>query len=282
MRFARIATQAGPRFARADGEVWRIVEGDPFGALSNGSQADTESVVSMEAARLLSPSVPQVVLGMAHNAAPAGTGLPAQAFLKSARTVAGTGDDIVVDERLGTTNVEGELAVVIGRHARNLTRSNALEAVFGLTIGNDVTAAGQNDIDPLLTQSKNGDGYTPLGPWIDTDLTDMDARGLRVIVDGELVARGSTAGLVRGVIDQLVYVTSYMTLGPGDVVLGGCPDVLAPVTAGQLVRIEIDGIGALENPVRSLDHGAGASGQPGASGQLGASNQKETSDATVN
>lgn len=277
MRFARIATQAGPRFARADREEWRIVEGDLFGGLaSRGLRGGTESVVSMQAARLLSPSVPRVVLGMAHNAAPAGAGLPAQAFLKSARTVAGPGDDIVVDERLGTTNVEGELAVVIGRHARNLTRSNALEAVFGLTIGNDVTAADQNEIDSLLTQSKQGDGYTPLGPWIDTDLTDMDARGVRVIVDGELVASGSTAGLVRGVIEQLVYLTRYTTLGPGDVILGGCPDALAPVTAGQLVRIEIDGIGALENPVRSIDHGAGASDQPGAS------DHKEATDATVN
>jgi 2-keto-4-pentenoate hydratase/2-oxohepta-3-ene-1,7-dioic acid hydratase in catechol pathway len=277
MRFARIATQAGPRFARADGEEWRIIEGDPFSGLaSDGRPVDTDGVVSMEAARLLSPSVPQVVLGMAHNAAPAGVGLPAQAFLKSARTVAGPGDAIVIDEALGTMNVEGELAVVIGRHARNLTPSNALEAVFGLTIGNDVTAADQNALDTLLTQSKNGDGYTPLGPWIDTDLTDMDARGVRVIVDGELVASGSTAGLVRGVIDQLVYLTTYTTLGPGDVILGGCPDALAPVTAGQLVRIEIDGIGSLENPVRSLEHGAGASDQPGAS------DLKETSGATVN
>jgi 2-keto-4-pentenoate hydratase/2-oxohepta-3-ene-1,7-dioic acid hydratase in catechol pathway len=269
MRFARIETQAGQRFAREDGEEWRAIEGDPFARASEGGPRDTPIAVSMKTARLLSPSVPQVVLGMAHNAAPAGVGLPAQAFLKSARTVVGPGDAIVVDERLGTTNVEGELAVVIGRHARNLTRSNALEAVFGLTIGNDVTAADQNEIDTLLTQSKNGDGYTPLGPWIDTDLTDLDARGVRVIIDGETVASGSTAGLVRGVIDQLVYLTRYTTLGPGDVILGGCPDALAPVRAGQLVRIEIEGIGALENPVHSLD-------------QAGASNHEEKTDATVN
>jgi len=261
MRFARVSAQDGPRFARADdgalngsggGASWRILEGNPMTMTSAEVAAQTGALISALDAHLLSPSVPHVVVGMAHNAVAAGTGLPAQAFLKSARTVVGPGHDIVHDERLGVLNVEGELAIVIGRHARNLTRQNALDAVFGVTIGNDVTAADQNSIDELLTQSKQGDGYTPLGPWVDTDLTDLDARGVRVFVDGVNVASGSTAGLVRGVIEQLVYVTSYMTLGPGDVILGGCPDALAPVRSGQQVRIEIDGLGGLENSVRAL------------------------------
>lgn len=247
MRIARLTTQDGPRFAEWDPtQGWLVLDGDFDTALTRTGEvmpADTP---------LLAPCEPKVVLGMAHNGLPEGRDLPTQAFLKSIRTVVGPHQPIMLDPRVGVTNVETELAIVIAHDCRNLTHDNALDAVFGYTIGNDVTAVRQTEIDSLLTQAKQGDGYTPLGPWIETDLQDADNLETRVFVDDVLVAQGSTAQLANLVRDQLVYVTQHLSLGAGDVILGGCPSAFASVVPGQQVRLEIDGLGALENPVHSL------------------------------
>ena len=85
----------------------------------------------------------------------------------------GPDDDILVDERLGQVNVEGELAIVIRRHCRNLTPERCPAAILGYTIGNDVTAVDQVALDEKMTQAKHGDGFTPIGPWIETDLESL-------------------------------------------------------------------------------------------------------------
>lgn len=269
MRIARITTSNGPRLAEFDPEHgWHVLDGTIGAPLARSGET-----VSSEA-QLLAPCEPKVVIGMAHNSLPEGRDLPTQAFLKSARTVVGPDEPILLDPRIGETQVETELAIVIGQTSRHLTQENALEAVFGYTIGNDVTSFEQISADELLTQAKQGDGYTPLGPWIETDLMNFDDLGMRVFVDDILVAEGSTSALANLVRDQLVYVTRYLTLGPGDVVLGGCPGTFASVTAGQHVRLEIDGLGALENSVRSL-------GSPTAPSSItGADAPKEGSHAT--
>ncbi len=246
MRIARINTPSGPRYAEHDStRGWLILEGSiGTGFTRTGNEADPDS-------QLLAPCEPRVVMGMAHNGLPDGHKLPAQAFLKSARTVIGPDQPIMLDPNIGETHVETELAIVIARTARNLTHDNALDVVFGYTIGNDVTSVDQTVGDELLTQAKQGDGYTPIGPWIETDLSNVDNLGTRVFVDDVLIAHGSTSGLANLVRDQLVYVTRYLTLDAGDVLLGGCPATFASVRAGQQVRLEIDGLGALKNPVHS-------------------------------
>jgi 2-keto-4-pentenoate hydratase/2-oxohepta-3-ene-1,7-dioic acid hydratase in catechol pathway len=187
---------------------------------------------------------------MAHNGTRANRGLPRQAFLKSARTVVGPADEILLDERLGQVNVEGELAVVIRHTCRHLTSAQVPEAILGYTIGNDVTAVEQVPLDEKMTQSKNGDGFTPLGPWIETELDDS-AVPITVRVNGDVVAEARTAELAWNVTEQLVYLTRYLTLGPGDVVLTGAPATFAPVKPGDRAEITLDGIGTLTNPVRS-------------------------------
>jgi 2-keto-4-pentenoate hydratase/2-oxohepta-3-ene-1,7-dioic acid hydratase in catechol pathway len=246
MRIARIDSSDGPRFAEFDAAAgWRLLDG----TIETGFTR-TDRFAAADSA-LLAPCEPVVVIGMAHNSLP--TDQPPQAFLKSARTVVGPLDPIVLDPRVGATQVETELAIVIGRHCRNLTAENALDAVFGYTIGNDVTTVAQIPHDELLTQVKQGDGYTPLGPWIETGLTGVDDLEMRAFVDGDIVSTGRTSGLAALVRDQLVYVTRYLSLGPGDVILGGCPGSFGAVHPGQRVRLEIDGLGALENPVVALE-----------------------------
>ena len=247
MRIARVTTANGRRYVEYSNEGWQILDGELGGNLTRTGALAASNV------RFLAPCVPRVVVGMAHNGLPEGGRLPPQAFLKSARTVIGPNDPIMLDSRLGPVQVETELAIVIGRECRHLTRENALDSVFGFTIANDVTATAQTGVDDLLTQAKNGDGFTPLGPWIETELSDADALEMRVIVDGVSVATGSTSRLANLVIDQLVYVTRYLSLAAGDVILGGCPGSFATVEPGQHVRLEIDGLGSLENTVHSHD-----------------------------
>lgn len=254
MKIARVHTANGPRPAVLDDGRWHLVD-DPW---ADRPRRTGESTSATDA-ELLSPCTPQVVVGMAHNYGPQDRLLPPQAFLKSARTVVGPGGTTVVDPAGGPVNAEAELAVVIGRTARRLRPADVEEVIAGWTVADDVTQVGQIPHDSLFTQVKNSDGFTPLGPWVCTDLgpvLDGQPVTLRTEVldpDGtERVAEGSTADLARTVREQLVYLTAHLTLGPGDVLLTGAPGTSVPVVAGAQVRIQVAGVGDLRHSVRSV------------------------------
>jgi len=154
----------------------------------------------------------------------------------------------MLDDDLGRINIECELAVVIRRHCRHLTEDQVADAILGYTVGNDVTAFDQIPLDEKMTQSKHGDGFTPLGPWIETAVDPSDV-AMSVRVGSELVATGRTSQLAWTITEQLVYLTRYLTLGPGDVVLTGAPGTFAPVKPGDVAEVSIAGIGTLTNPV---------------------------------
>lgn len=246
MRLARVRTASGPVPVIWEDGGWAAID-DLFAA----SPARTGERFTA-AAPLAAPVDPVVVLGMAHNSGAEDALLPPQAFAKSARTVVGPGEPIRLDPAAGRVVAEGELAVVVGRRSRHLRPEEVPAHVLGYTIGDDVTATDQIARDSLLTQAKNGDGFTPLGPWIETAL---DPAGLGIRADaGGNAATGTVDGLARGVVDLLVYLTSVLELGPGDVVLTGCPGTAVPVSPGDTARIRIDGLGELANPV--LRHGS--------------------------
>jgi len=241
MRMARVRTPSGARPALLRGAEWREID-----ELWAARPRETGRSWPVAGTALAAPSEPRVVVGMSHNGSPSERARPPQAFLKSARTVVGPGAAIVLDEGIGSIAVEGELALVIGRRARHLSPDEALDAVLGVTIANDVTAVDQVALDSLFSQGKNGEGFTPLGPWIETDFDPL-ALSISMELDGVVVAQSSTALLAWNIVEQLVYLSSIMELGPGDVVLTGAPGTTVPVSAGQACRITIDGIGALEN-----------------------------------
>jgi 2-keto-4-pentenoate hydratase/2-oxohepta-3-ene-1,7-dioic acid hydratase in catechol pathway len=138
--------------------------------------------------------------------------------------------------------------VVIGTPARNLSRDNALAAVFGYTCANDVTDRAAQASDSLWTEAKSRDTYTPLGPWIRTDLHPADL-SVQLGDDTGLDPPASTAGLARGVVDVLVYLSSVMTLHPGDVVLAGAAGASRRLRPGGISRVIVPAIGELANPV---------------------------------
>lgn len=220
--------------------------GEPPLALRDGVSIDLAHVT------LLPPATPVAVVGMAHNTGPADRRRAPQAFLKPARGIVGPGAAIPLPPRIGRVDGEAELAVVIGRPARNLSSREALDHVLGYTLANDVTARALQDSDPLWTTAKGGDGWTPLGPELVTGIDPGEVRlGLRV--GTRHLAVGSTADLARGVAEVLVYITSFMTLGPGDVVLTGAPGEVGPIHPGEEVTVRSDLLGELTNPVIASD-----------------------------
>jgi 2-keto-4-pentenoate hydratase/2-oxohepta-3-ene-1,7-dioic acid hydratase in catechol pathway len=233
MRIARIEHPHGIDHAVIETDSYRLIE-DVF--------ADEirclDRWVALADARLLAPVEPRTVVGMAHNTGPGDRLLPPQAFLKPARSVIGPGDPVPVPADLGLVHAEAELAVVIGSSDR----------VLGYTVANDVTGRDLQAEDPLWTRAKGQRGFTPLGPWIETDLDPAGAL-VGLAVDGATAPRAGTDQLARSVAEVVAWVSGFIPLGPGDVILTGAPGASLPIRPGRQVTASVAGIGELVNPV---------------------------------
>ncbi|TDL38666.1 fumarylacetoacetate hydrolase family protein [Arthrobacter nitrophenolicus] len=244
MRIARIKTTEGARHAVERDGTWHHIV-DPFAkplSYTGHTTPDADAV-------FLTPVRPAVVLGIGHNRTLNDHPLPIQAWHKSVHTLADPNDPVVAARGRGTVNVEGELAVVIGKQAKELTPGNALEHVLGYTCVNDVTNVDQGLVDERNFQGKAGVNYTPLGPWIETDIPDPDSVGIDVIVNGAVQANSGTYNLPSSVVECLVYVTSWLTLEPGDVLMTGAPGTAVAVQPGDHVEIMVEQIGSLTNRI---------------------------------
>jgi 2-keto-4-pentenoate hydratase/2-oxohepta-3-ene-1,7-dioic acid hydratase in catechol pathway len=242
-----------------DGNVAQI-EGHPFGRITfTGARYDRADI------RLLSPILPSKVVcigkNYAEHIAEMNTGdAPAAPliFLKPSTSVIGPDDAIRIPA--GSTNVhhEVELAVVIGaRGARNVTEDQAMNAVFGYTIGNDVSERDMQKADGQWTRAKGFDSFCPLGPWIETDLPalGLDPADLEIgcTVDGEPRQKGRTSQLIFGLPTLISYISQVMTLLPGDVILTGTPSGVGRIAPGQRVDCTVEGLGTLSNPVAGAE-----------------------------
>lgn len=243
-----------PDFGSDAGKRWTVIDSPFPGSLANAGSAPRAgwrpgSFVGEDSFAFLAPSVPANVLGMAHNTGQAGRDLPPQAFHKAATSVVGPGDAIELAPGVGHVDPEAELTIVVGRKARGLTLENARAAVLGFTIGNDVTARELQKRDDLWISAKSQDTFTPAGPWIVTGL-DSAALSIGIVHNGAALRAASSADLGWGVDEILVYLTSFMTLHPGDLVLTGFPAESTRLHPGDTVTCRVDGIGELTNPVR--------------------------------
>jgi 2-keto-4-pentenoate hydratase/2-oxohepta-3-ene-1,7-dioic acid hydratase in catechol pathway len=143
---------------------------------------------------------------------------------------------------------EGELVAIIGRKCKHLTRDDALSAVLGYTIGNDVSERTWQRGDRTLWRAKNTDTFKPMGPWIETDL-DLESLITKVRLNGQQMIEFHTNHMIFGVVDFLVAMTRYLTLYPGDMVWMGTEGATADMKHGDVCEIEISSIGTLHNPV---------------------------------
>ena len=240
-------------FGGPEGSTWTVTDSPFPDSPANASSYSRKGwqpgdQVREESFMFLAPSVPANVLGMAHNTGQSGRELPPQAFHKAATSVIGPGDAIELAPGMRRVDPEAELAIVIGTRARGLTPGNARGAVLGFTIGNDVTCRDQQKSDELWISAKSQDTFTPAGPWIVTGLEESRL-AVDVVHNGTPLRAASTADLGWKVDEIIVYLTSFMTLHPGDLVLTGFPAECAPLAPGDTVVCRVEGIGELLNPV---------------------------------
>ena len=249
-RIVRFADGETPRYGILEGTEVQVIEPHPF-----TRHGPTGEIVPLEGLRLLAPVIPSKIVCVGRNyrehAAELDHEVPSEPllFLKPSSAVIGPGDAIRYPTGL-TSEVhhEAELAVVIGSLLSQVTPSQAKRGIYGFTAANDVTARDLQRSEDQWTRAKGFDSFCPLGPAISTDVDPADLR-VRCLVDGEVRQDGSTADLVFDVPTLVSYISQVMTLLPSDVILTGTPAGVGPIEPGQRVRVEIDGIGALENPV---------------------------------
>lgn len=207
--------------------------------------------------RLLAPVIPRSkVIGLTRTCAsaqaPGGApdSLPG-VFLKPNTSVIGPGEPIQIPQLSSQTAAEAELAIVIGRICRCVPAERVPEVVFGYTCANDVTAEDHLTDGGPWGLAKCWDSFTPLGPWIVTHLSleEVSSLTLSAQIGGQRLTSGSTKSLIMDVAGIVSFVSSIMTLLPGDVILTGAPGGSTPIRAGQEVSVEIEEIGVLNNPV---------------------------------
>jgi 2-keto-4-pentenoate hydratase/2-oxohepta-3-ene-1,7-dioic acid hydratase in catechol pathway len=186
----------------------------------------------------------------AEHASEMGGEVPAQplVFLKPSTAVCASGDSVMYPPSSQRVDYEGELAVVVGRLCRDVPEARAMEVVFGYTCANDVTARDQQATDGQWSRAKGYDTFCPLGPWIETELDWNDLR-VTTTLNGEVKQDGRTSQIVHRIPALIAYITSCMTLLPGDVILTGTPSGVGPMQVGDEVAVEVEGIGRLVNRV---------------------------------
>jgi 2-keto-4-pentenoate hydratase/2-oxohepta-3-ene-1,7-dioic acid hydratase in catechol pathway len=251
MKIVRVDTSVDDiTYGAVEPEGIRLYRGTPFVAWE-----PTETVVAWEEAKLLAPVIPTKVVAIGKNyaehAEEMGGELPDTPvlFLKPPTSVIGPLQPIRLPSQSDEVHHEAELAVVIGSVTRDVAIEDVGPHILGYTAANDVTARDLQRSDGQWARAKGFDSFCPLGPAIDTDVDPQEALSIVARVNGETRQSATTAELVFGVGELVAFVSSVMTLLPGDVILTGTPAGVGPIVPGDRVEVEIEGIGVLVNPV---------------------------------
>lgn len=269
MRIARVEIAGEARWARVDAHDFLPLEA-PLPPGFERFAAPLRDEIPRADGRLLAPVQPSKVVCIGRNyaahAAELGHDVPPRpmVFHKPASSVVGPGDPIVLPPDSQRVEHEAELAVIVGRRCRHVLPEDAASVVFGFTCLNDVTARDLQRADRQFARGKGFDSFCPLGPWIETELDWRDAAvSCRVERGGVRTLRqsGRTSLMMFDVPTLVATVSRIMTLEPGDVLATGTPAGVGPLLDGDVVEVEIEGLGVLRNPVRA-EAGAPELGPP--------------------
>jgi 2-keto-4-pentenoate hydratase/2-oxohepta-3-ene-1,7-dioic acid hydratase in catechol pathway len=253
MRLGRVASPDGVAFVSIEGTasdgVAKEIAEHPFGTPTFTGRSWPVADV-----RLLAPILASKVVCVGKNYAAHAREMGGEApedpviFLKPNTSIAGPNSAIVLPPSSSQVDYEGELAIVIGRPCKDVPAARAREVILGYTVANDVTARDQQRHDGQWTRGKGYDTFCPLGPWIETELDPTD---LEIVteLDGEVRQRSRTSLLLHDIPKLIEWITTVMTLLPGDVILTGTPEGVGPMQDGQTVSVTVEGIGTLTNPV---------------------------------
>ena len=228
-----------------------VLRGDPI----YSGIVPTESKVSLADVRLLAPVIPRskvVCVGKnyADHAAEMGSDVPKEPviFLKPNTSVIGPNDLIQWPRMSERVDFEGELAVVISRICKDVPVEKVNDVIFGYTVANDVTARDLQKVDGQWNRAKGFDTFCPLGPWIETDFI-PGSQKIITTLNGEVKQSEPLSSMTFKIPQIINFISSVMTLLPGDVILTGTPAGIGPMPAGAEVTVLIEGIGSLSNKV---------------------------------
>ena len=240
-----------PGYGWVENDMVGKVHGSPF-----GERQREEPTLPLKAVRLLPPTQPSKIICVGRNYAAHAAEHKADVpeipliFLKPPSALIGAGETILLPPQSRHVEHEAELAVVMGKRGRWITPETARDYILGYTIANDVTARDLQRRDGQWTRGKGFDTFCPVGPWIETDFDPADAL-ITCRVNGDVRQMGSTREMVFGIPQIIAFISSVMTLEPGDLILTGTPAGVGPLTDGDVVEIEIEGLGLLHNPVKA-------------------------------
>jgi len=249
-RLYRIARDRGPVWALERNGVLREIEGDPYGDCRDGAELPG----GLPGARVLAPVQPSKIVAVGLNykahAEEQGKSLPAEPliFIKPSTAVIGPGEPIRIPVGVGRVDHEAEVGVVIGKRAFRVPEGEALDYILGLTCVNDVTARDLQRREGHYTRPKGFDTFAPVGPCVALGLRadDVPVEGW---VNSERRQSSSTADLIFPVPALIAFISSVMTLLPGDIISTGTPAGIGPLQPGDVVTIRVAGVGDLVNPV---------------------------------
>ncbi len=263
MRWVRFTTGEQTAYGLVEGDAVAEVAGDPFTSLGSTPVRTGRTHVLAEV-RTEVPFVPRTFyaaglnyvrhiheVAVAAGVAPAIPEKPDMGY-RAVNALVAHDQPVVIPHDATRVQYEGELAVVIGRRAKHLSEAEALGCVLGYTIGNDVSERGWQASDRTFWRSKNTDTFKPMGPWIETE-ADLDAMQTTVRLNGEVRTQFRTADMLFGVRCFISTMTRYVTLHPGDVIWMGTDGASPDLRPGDVVEVEITGIGTLRNPFVSED-----------------------------
>ena len=250
MRICRVSVDDELHYGVIEGEGVALLTSHPFGPFEPEGR-----VFALADVRLVAPVLPSKVVAVGRNYLDhvremGGDKPPSEPmiFLKPSTSVIGPGEPILLPWQSEQVEHEAEIAVVIGRLCRDVPEDRVNEVILGYTCANDVTARDLQGTDGQWGRAKGFDSFCPLGPWIETDL-DVEDATVTCSVNGELRQSAVGADMVRAIPELVAWISSVMTLLPGDVILTGTPAGVGRLEAGDETSVSISGIGTLTNPV---------------------------------
>jgi len=252
MRFIRYKTEdQNSRYGWLLEDQVGEIDGDLFGEFRR-----LDAQTPIDEVTLLAPSQPSKIICVGRNYAAHAKEHNAEVpempliFFKPPSAIINPNDPIILPHQSKQVEHEAELVVVIGKRGRNIIAEDANEHILGYTIGNDVTARDLQRADRLWTRGKGFDTFAPFGPWIDTDF-DVSDVVITCRVNGQMRQMASTRDMVFSVPTLIAYISSIMTLEPGDLIFTGTPAGVGALGEGDIVEVDIEGLGVLSNPVKN-------------------------------
>ena len=252
MKIYRFLHEGHAAIGVAEGDV--VARFDGVDAINRGMRIDQETL-PIASLSLLPPVTPSKIVAVGRNyaehAKELGNEAPSEPilFLKPPSALLSPDGTIIRPPQSQRVDFEGELAIVIGRQAKNVGRAQWRDYILGFTCADDVTARDLQKKDVQFTRGKSFDTFCPLGPCIETDL-DPSSLSLTTRVNGEVRQNGNTAQMIFACDVLVEFITAIMTLFPGDVIITGTPAGVGPLASGDLVEVTIEGIGTLRNSVK--------------------------------